>query len=87
MGSRLGSFQYCQPVQNQPKSQILFHKNVSPRDLTIVSYNDFGYNGKGADAYWDLGTGCSYLSADTLFQSGGGRLRPPSFESRLLIWI
>ena len=22
-------FQYCQPAQNQPKSQFLFHKNCS----------------------------------------------------------
>ena len=26
-------FQYCQPAQNQPKSQFLFHKNCSPDDL------------------------------------------------------
>ena len=26
-------FQYCQPAQNQPKSQILFHENGSQRDL------------------------------------------------------
>ena len=31
-------FQYCQPSQNQPKSHILFHKNVSLRDFYI---NDF----------------------------------------------
>ena len=28
--------QYCQPVQNQTKSQILFHKNGSPRDLYTI---------------------------------------------------
>ena len=27
------NFQYCQLAQNQPKSHILFNKNVSPRDL------------------------------------------------------
>ena len=31
------NFQYCQPAQNQPKSQILFHKNGSPRDLYIMT--------------------------------------------------
>ena len=36
---RLGSFQYCQPAQNQPKSQILFHIKL----LTAqYMYNDFG---------------------------------------------
>ena len=35
------NFQYCQPAQNQPKSYILFNKNVSPRDLyklTLISH-------------------------------------------------
>jgi len=30
-------FQYCQPTQNQPKSQFLFHKNFSPHDLCIMT--------------------------------------------------
>ena len=30
-------FQYCQPAQNQPKSQFLFHKNYSPRDLCVMT--------------------------------------------------
>ena len=30
-------FQYCQPAQNQPKSQFLFHKKCSPRDLCIMT--------------------------------------------------
>ena len=30
-------FQYCKPVQNQAKSQFLFHKNFSPRDLSIMT--------------------------------------------------
>ena len=30
-------FQYCQPAQKQPKSQFLFHKNCSPRDLCILT--------------------------------------------------
>jgi len=30
-------FQYCQPAQIQPKSQFLFHKNCSPRDLCIMT--------------------------------------------------
>ena len=29
--------QYCQPAQNQSKSQFLFHKNCSTRDLFIVT--------------------------------------------------
>jgi hypothetical protein len=28
---------YCQPAQNQPKSQFLFHKKYSPRDLCITT--------------------------------------------------
>ena len=31
-------FHYCQPSQNQPKSQILFHKNCSPRNLSIMTF-------------------------------------------------
>ena len=31
-------FQYCQPAQNQPKSQFLFPKNCSLR----LMYNEFG---------------------------------------------
>ena len=30
-------FQYCQPAQNQPKSHILFHKNVSLRGFYILT--------------------------------------------------
>ena len=30
-------FQYCQPAQNQPKSQLQFHKNCSPHDLCIIT--------------------------------------------------
>ena len=30
-------FEYCQPAQNQPKSQFLFHKSCSPRDLCIMT--------------------------------------------------
>jgi hypothetical protein len=30
-------FQYSQPTQNQPKSQFLFHKNCSPRELCIMT--------------------------------------------------
>ena len=30
-------FQYCQPAQIQPKSQFLFHKNCSSRDLCIMT--------------------------------------------------
>ena len=30
-------FQYCQPAQNQPKSQFLFNKNCSPWDLCIMT--------------------------------------------------
>ena len=30
-------FQHCQSAQTQPKSQILFHKNSSPRDLCIMT--------------------------------------------------
>ena len=32
--------QYCQPAQNQPKYQFLFHKNCSPH-IIIVYINDF----------------------------------------------
>ena len=35
------NFQYCQLAQNQPKSHILFDRNVSPRDLykiTLISH-------------------------------------------------
>ena len=32
-------FQYCQPAQNQPKSQFLFHEICSPRDLCIMTVN------------------------------------------------
>ena len=30
-------FQYCQPAQNLPKSNFLFHKNVSLRDFYIMT--------------------------------------------------
>ena len=30
-------FQYCQPAHKQPKSQFLFHKNCSPRNLCIMT--------------------------------------------------
>ena len=30
-------FQYCQPAQNQPESQLLFHKNCSLHDLCIMT--------------------------------------------------
>ena len=33
----VGSFQYCQPAQNQPESQILYHKNGSHRDLCVMT--------------------------------------------------
>ena len=33
----MGSFQYWQQAQNQPKSQILFHNNGSPRNLDIMT--------------------------------------------------
>ena len=33
----VGSFQYCQPAQNQPESQILYHKNGFLRDLCIMT--------------------------------------------------
>ena len=33
-------FQYCQPAQNQSKSQLLFHKNCSPRDLCVMTLLD-----------------------------------------------
>ena len=32
-------FQYCQPAQNQPKSQFLFHKFCSPREFCITTLN------------------------------------------------
>ena len=35
-------FRYCQPAQNQPKSQFLFHKNCSPRDICIMTLVDYG---------------------------------------------
>ena len=34
----MGRFQYCQPPQNQPKFQFMFHKNVSPRYLYIMTW-------------------------------------------------
>ena len=36
-------FQYCQPAQNQPKSHILFHKNVSLRDFYIMTLHSSMY--------------------------------------------
>ena len=30
-------FQYCQPVQNQPKSHFVFHKNVSLHNFYIMT--------------------------------------------------
>ena len=30
-------FQYCQPTQNQPKSQFIFHRNYSPHDLCLMT--------------------------------------------------
>ena len=30
-------FKYCQPAQNQPKSQIWFNENCSLRDLCIMT--------------------------------------------------
>ena len=30
-------FQYCQLAQIQPKSQFLFHKNLPPRDFSIMT--------------------------------------------------
>ena len=38
--NRLDSFLYCQPAQNQPKSQSLFHKNCSSRNLCIMTLAD-----------------------------------------------
>ena len=35
-------FLYCQPAQIQPKSQFLFHKNCSPRDLCIKTLRSRG---------------------------------------------
>ena len=32
----LKKFQYCQSAQIQPKSQFLFHKNLPPRDFSIM---------------------------------------------------
>ena len=34
-------FQYCQPAQNQPKSHILIHKNVSLRDFYIMPLHKY----------------------------------------------
>ena len=39
-------FQYCQTVQNQPKSKLLFHKNCSPRNLYIMTLGP-GYQTAG----------------------------------------
>ena len=36
-------FQYCQPAQNQPKSHILFHKNVSLHDFYIMTLHSSMY--------------------------------------------
>ena len=33
-------FQYCQPAQNQPKSQFLFHKNCSLGDFGYMRFKD-----------------------------------------------
>ena len=33
-------FQYCQPAQIQPKSQLLFHKNLPPRDFFIMTLGE-----------------------------------------------
>ena len=33
-------FQYCQSDQIQPKSQFLFHKNLPPRDFSIMTHFD-----------------------------------------------
>ena len=30
-------FQKCQPAQIQPKCQFLFHKNLPPRDFSILT--------------------------------------------------
>ena len=30
-------FQRCQPAQNQPKSNFLFHKNVSLHDFNVMT--------------------------------------------------
>ena len=30
-------FQYCQSARIQPKSQLLFHKNLSPQDFSIMT--------------------------------------------------
>ena len=30
-------FQHCQPAQNQPKSQFMFHENCSLRDLRLLT--------------------------------------------------
>ena len=35
--SSMLKFEYCQAAQNYPKSQILFHKNDSSRDLYILT--------------------------------------------------
>ena len=38
-------FQQCKPAQIQPKSQLLFHKNLPPRDFSImtlvITYDEF----------------------------------------------
>ena len=35
-------FQYCQSAQIQPKSQFLFHKNLPPRDFSIMTLEPGG---------------------------------------------
>ena len=30
-------FQYCQSAQIQPRSQFLFHKNLQPREFSIIT--------------------------------------------------
>ena len=38
-------FQYCQPAQNQPRSQFLFHKNVSLRYFYKKTLGMYSYLG------------------------------------------
>ena len=50
-------FQYCQPTQNHPKSQILFHKNCSPHNLCIMTLDT------GSDIFvsYSLFLSCHYF--------------------------
>ena len=54
-------FYDCQPAQNQPKSQFLFHKNCSLHDFFIMTLN------AGYGALWLADAALPYIVGGVIF--------------------